>query len=103
MLRPRVEALLVGLGISFATAVLMLATEPRLAIGWDEGYTLGREARLRDWFRGLRDPARLAAGWRPLPAAEGLVQPARGGSPPPRPRPPHTRRGPLVGRPALAS
>ena len=25
----------------------------QMAIGWDEGYTLGREARLRDWFRGL--------------------------------------------------
>ena len=35
---------------------LMVATEPRLAIVWDEGYTLGREARLRLWFRALRDP-----------------------------------------------
>ena len=55
------RSLLVGLGVSLATAVLMLATEPRMAIGWDEGYTLGREARLRDWFRGLRDPVRFAA------------------------------------------
>ena len=39
----------------------MLATEPRLAIVWDEGYTLGREARLRDWFRALADPPGFAA------------------------------------------
>ena len=38
------------------TAWLMLATEPRMAIVWDEGYTLGREEGLRDWFRALRDP-----------------------------------------------
>ena len=43
----------------------MLATAPRLAIVWDEGYTLGREARVRCWFRALRDPARFAATWRP--------------------------------------
>ena len=30
---------------------IMIATEPALAIVWDEGYTLGREARLRAWFR----------------------------------------------------
>jgi hypothetical protein len=28
--------------------VFMIATEPYLALAWDEGYTLGREARLRD-------------------------------------------------------
>ena len=61
MPKAQVDALLVGLGVSLATAVLMLATEPSMAIGWDEGYTLGREARLRDWFRGLRDPVRFAA------------------------------------------
>ena len=37
---------MVGLGVSLATAALMLATEPSMAIGWDEGYTLGREERL---------------------------------------------------------
>ena len=57
-------------------ASLMLATEPRMAIGWDEGYTLGREARLRDWFRGLRDPVGFAAQWRPLPRELELVQEA---------------------------
>ena len=36
-----------GLGVAVATLVLMVLTEPRLAIVWDEGYTLGREARVR--------------------------------------------------------
>ena len=75
--KARVAALLIALGVSLATAALMLATEPQMAIGWDEGYTLGREARLRDWFSGLRDPARFAAGWSPLPLDQELVQPDR--------------------------
>ena len=58
--------------VGAATLILMLATEPRLAIVWDESYTLGREARLRSWFRALRDPAGFAATWSP-PAIE-LVQ-----------------------------
>ena len=41
----------------------MVATEPRLAIGWDEGYTLGREARIRSWFKALADPPGFAASW----------------------------------------
>jgi 4-amino-4-deoxy-L-arabinose transferase-like glycosyltransferase len=57
----------------------MVATGPRLAIVWDEGYTLGREARLRLWFRALADPARFAAHWHP--PAEELVQQV--GAPPP--------------------
>lgn len=69
-----------GLVVALATAALMLATEPRLAIVWDEGYTLGREARLRLWFRALADPARFAAEW--SPPAEELVQQV--GAPPPR-------------------
>lgn len=52
-----------------AVLVLMIATEPRLAIVWDEGYTLGREARVRAWFAWLRN------GTAPqLPRLE-LVQP----------------------------
>jgi 4-amino-4-deoxy-L-arabinose transferase-like glycosyltransferase len=82
MPRERVEALLIGFGISLATAVLMLATEPSMAIGWDEGYTLGREARLRDWFSGLRDPVRFADRWSPLPRDRELVQADK--TPPPR-------------------
>ena len=76
MPNARVATLLVGLAVGLATAVLMLATEPHMAIGWDEGYTLGREARLRDWFRGLRDPVRFAAQWRPLPRDQEMVQEA---------------------------
>jgi 4-amino-4-deoxy-L-arabinose transferase-like glycosyltransferase len=71
---PAVKAKLAGLGVGVATAILMLATEPFMAIGWDEGYTLGREARLREWFRALGNPAAFAAGWQPLPWDEELVQ-----------------------------
>jgi hypothetical protein len=60
---------------------VMLATGPYLAIVWDEGYTLGRQDRLRLWFRALRDPSGFASQWRP-PAQE-LVQQA--GAPPPGP------------------
>jgi len=74
MVRARLEAHLVGLGVSFLTVWLMLLTEPRMAIHWDEGYTLGREEALRDWFGALRDPARFAANWKPRPLADELVQ-----------------------------
>ena len=70
----RVQTLLVSLGVGLATTCLMLATEPSMAIGWDEGYTLGREARLREWFGGLVDPSRFAAAWQPLPLDRDLVQ-----------------------------
>ena len=68
-----------GLAVAISTAALMLATEPSLAIVWDEGYTLGREARLRLWFRALVDPVRFADEWHP-PVQE-LVQQV--GPPPP--------------------
>jgi hypothetical protein len=68
------RAFLVGVGVSLTTAIVMLATEPYLAIAWDEGYTLGREARLRDWFSALRDPAAFAPTWHPLPVDQELVQ-----------------------------
>ena len=84
MPKARVAALLVSLGVSLATAILMVATLPRMAIGWDEGYTLGREARLRDWFRGLRDPVGFADQWRPLPRDQEMVQEANK-KPAPRP------------------
>ena len=54
-----------GLVVALATAALMVATEPRLAIVWDEGQTLGREERVRAWIRALRDPADFAATWVP--------------------------------------
>jgi 4-amino-4-deoxy-L-arabinose transferase-like glycosyltransferase len=65
--------------VALVTLTLMVATGPRLAIVWDEGYTLGREARLRLWFHALADPARFAARWHP--PAEELVQQV--GTPPP--------------------
>ncbi|MFO0949877.1 MAG: glycosyltransferase family 39 protein [Isosphaeraceae bacterium] len=78
-----------GAGWLVALGVLgvMLATEPFLAIVWDEGYTLGREERLRLWFRALSDPPGFAARWQP-PAVE-LVQ--QEGAPPPRPEQINTR------------
>ncbi len=84
MLNARIKAHLVGVGVSVLTALLMVATEPRMAIVWDEGYTLGREESLRDWFRALRDPPRFAADWQPRPRDDELVQrPPR--TPPPLP------------------
>jgi hypothetical protein len=66
--------------VGLATMVVLVATESRMAMVWDEGYTLGREARLRNWFRALRDPGAFSASWQP-PALE-LVQQV--GAPPPR-------------------
>ncbi|MGE3819613.1 MAG: ArnT family glycosyltransferase [Isosphaeraceae bacterium] len=66
--------------VGLTTALLMLLTEPGLAIVWDEGYTLGRQERLRLWFQALGDPSGFAATWKP-PAME-LVQQV--GAPPPR-------------------
>ncbi|HWE38172.1 MAG TPA: glycosyltransferase family 39 protein [Isosphaeraceae bacterium] len=61
-----------GLAVAAATLALMIATEPALAIVWDEGYTLGREARVRAWIEALRDPPGFARRWSP-PTLE-LVQ-----------------------------
>ena len=67
----------------FALALTILATtEPRLAIVWDEGYTLGRVERVRLWFRAMSDPTGFAAGWTP-PTRE-YVQPDQPYRPPPR-------------------
>jgi 4-amino-4-deoxy-L-arabinose transferase-like glycosyltransferase len=79
-----------GVLATVATAALLLATEPWLAIVWDEGYTLGREARLRLWFQALADPPRFAAAWKPPGPGEELVQQA--GAPPPSARQIDTRR-----------
>ncbi len=79
--RSRARRLAAATGVGLATLALMLATEPRLAIVWDEGYTLGREARLRTWFRALGDPRAFAATW--TPPVEELVQQV--GAPAPRP------------------
>src|SRR4051794_12742357 len=87
-----------SLAVTLATAAQMVATEPALAIVWDEGYTLGREARLRLWFAALRDPARFAADWQP-PVVE-LVQQV--GAPPPRRDQVATRSGLLFDPQVLA-
>lgn len=71
--------LIASLLVGAATLILMLATEPLMAIAWDESYSLGREARLRLWFQALRDPSAFAAGWKP--PVEELVQ--QEGAPPP--------------------
>jgi 4-amino-4-deoxy-L-arabinose transferase-like glycosyltransferase len=94
-LRP----LLLGTAVGLATAIVMLATESRMAIVWDEGYTLGREARLRDWFRGLADPPRFAKEWRPLPPDRELVQ--MDGAQPPGPEQLDTRTKLIFNRRAL--
>jgi 4-amino-4-deoxy-L-arabinose transferase-like glycosyltransferase len=70
----RIPPVAAGAIVGLATMALMLATEPLLVIGWDEGYVLGREARLRDWFRALADPPGFAAKWRPTPPTQELVQ-----------------------------
>jgi hypothetical protein len=77
----RIHPLAAGVAVSLATAAFMLATEPYLAIVWDEGYTLGREERLRQWFHALADPVAFAARWRP--PTEELVQPDQPPLPPP--------------------
>jgi 4-amino-4-deoxy-L-arabinose transferase-like glycosyltransferase len=69
--------------VALATLGLMVLTEPRLAIVWDEGYTLGREARIREWFKAVANPSAFAKTWvPPLPGSE-LVQVLPGDAPPP--------------------
>jgi hypothetical protein len=63
------------------TLALMIATESRLAIVWDEGFTLGREQRVRMWLRAIRDPTAFAKTWKAPSLLEELVQPD--GRPPP--------------------
>jgi 4-amino-4-deoxy-L-arabinose transferase-like glycosyltransferase len=75
--------LLGGLAVSVATAIIMLATEPRLVIAWDEGYTLGREARIRAWLRALAAPEQFAKEWQPPGRLEEMVPGSR--TPPPAP------------------
>lgn len=60
--------------VAAGTFAVMIATEPSLAIGWDEGYTLGREARVRSWFRALRAPDAFARAWTPPTFPEGMVE-----------------------------
>ncbi len=63
---------LVGALVCVATLALMIATEPMLAIVWDEGYTLGRQERVRQWIKLFNDRTTFDA-WKPPPYE--LVQP----------------------------
>ncbi len=63
-----------GLGVAVATFLLMVVTEPYLAIAWDEGFVLGRVARVVQWSRAVADPVGFAARWRPPSPGEELVQ-----------------------------
>jgi 4-amino-4-deoxy-L-arabinose transferase-like glycosyltransferase len=80
---------LAGAGVAAATIALMIAADSRLAIVWDEGFTLGREERVRDWLRAVRDPSAFARSWRPQSPLEELIQPD--GRRPPRPEEVETR------------
>jgi len=80
--RPRWLFGVGALFVAMATLGIMIATEPKLAIVWDEGFTLGREARIRLWFEALRDPMSFAARWVPPAPGSELVQ--QDGTPPPR-------------------
>jgi 4-amino-4-deoxy-L-arabinose transferase-like glycosyltransferase len=53
--------------------LIMVCTEPSLAIVWDEGYSLGREERVRAWLSAMWDPATFAQQWQP--PIEDLTQP----------------------------
>jgi hypothetical protein len=68
----RIARFLVATSLCLA---IMVLTEPSLVIVWDEGYSLGREARIRTWFRALADPAAFARSWQP--PYEDLVPPNR--------------------------
>ena len=87
-IRPR-TAVAGAVLVTAGALALLVATEPRLAIVWDEGYTLGRETRIRDWLRAMRDPAGFAATWNP--PAPDLVQTDRIPLPPPTPGQINTR------------
>ena len=68
----------IGAGAFFVgllTLGLMIATEPKLAMVWDEGYTLGRETRIRLWLEALGDPPGFASRWVSPAIGSELVQP----------------------------
>jgi Dolichyl-phosphate-mannose-protein mannosyltransferase len=63
----------VGGAVALGALILMIATEPNLAIVWDEGYTLGRVDRVRTWIRAWQDPAKFAETWTPPPREWEMV------------------------------
>ncbi|WP_250846641.1 ArnT family glycosyltransferase [Aquisphaera insulae] len=64
-----------GLLVAAACLGVMLISEPWLVIAWDEGYSLGREDRIRQWCRAMADPVAFAGRWKP--PVEELVPPNR--------------------------
>ena len=79
----RWATLAIGAAVGVVTLAAMVATEPRMAIVWDEGFVLGRQARVRMWFRALADPPVFARDW--VPPGVELVQPDVPPAPPLRP------------------
>src|SRR5438045_3382164 len=71
----RWHTVLMYLAVASISLAIMVLTEPFLTIVWDEGYSLGREARVRTWFGALRDPVAFAERWQP--PVEELVPPNR--------------------------
>ena len=57
--------ILAGMAVAACVLVMMIATEPKLAIVWDEGHSLSREARVRMWLHAMRGPRKFAATWNP--------------------------------------
>jgi hypothetical protein len=67
-----------GIAVGLLALALMVATESRLPIVWDEGFTLIRLARVRAWLSAVRDPPGFAAAWQParfVTAMEDRVRP----------------------------
>src|SRR6516165_11980649 len=69
------------IAVGVATFLVLLLSEPRLAIVWDEGFTLGRQQRVRLWFKAMLAPAAQAAAWHPqldreLVPPDGVKPPA---------------------------
>jgi hypothetical protein len=72
MSKAQAGALLSSFVVSLVAALLLLATEPRMAIVWDEPYILGDAGRVRQWLRAMDDPVLFAADWRPPAALDEL-------------------------------
>ena len=82
------------LAVAAATLALMVATGPRLALGFDEEISLRRMERVRSWLAAMADPPGFARGWDP-----SRVRMLPDDSPPPGPADVSTRRSLL--RPAV--
>ncbi|GIW86181.1 MAG: hypothetical protein KatS3mg108_0505 [Isosphaeraceae bacterium] len=57
------RAVVLGLGAGLIALIVMVGTEPRLALVWDEAYTLARLDRVHAWLEAVRDPSGFAAQW----------------------------------------